>query len=1086
MKTWLLSMVVGAACLVSACSSSGGGVTLEAPASGPPGPPTGPPAGTVATRSRSGEADPSSTVNNIAVSLNPGWNAVALQCQQVTSLAPSSSIVGMAVFNGTGYTTQDFNITNLNGGAGAGRGQAVWVFASAATSFTYSGNDPGTPGVIDLNINGYQLVSSCSNANVAGSSLTATRNGQSVPLGTAVLPQFVEVGAGNQYTTVDVQSGGVLKPGAAYWVYANTDGGAVRLHYPVASASPTPTPTPTPAASPAGPSPAASPSTSPAPVPAPSLAAHTNTLYDNFNQSYTVPYDGNPGFGGDKPPSMPQLAVQVFGQTFYPQIDTGSRGLRITENLLPASVVKSLTGFQGSIFYWSSGRSYNGLWTTTNVTFPGAQASGGAPLPAVARVPVLIQQTQVCQAGDWPNACSPVGTVNTTGPNDIKEVFMGIGFDRTGDGDVPENDEHNQDYNPLLNLLPMQAKTMIAGYILTPQGVQLGLTKANTSPSANGTSYFSFAQLLATGLAQVPNAPPDWQTALGRVSTDAKSNGDHHETQPTNYPLGEAVIDTGIGNMLLTLPGFPTKGSVTNGTLGVSLLGLPDLVGYGFSAGQQPPANQAAPTGGVTLSPLQRGRFSQTTSPPTNTSFLNTGRDVLSVFNYLYDATNGYVGLQTNNASPLNTAFTFPAFLARGVMKFTQPFTTDLAVYVEGDATISTSTTATFDGPITGNGKLTISGGGTVTFNRGSYKDTTVSPDTKLIVNEPSAGNVKAIPIVCESGSNGKTKPRCHVRINGGPPILALIDTGSNALVVNQLKFPGYNSTIPNNATINYTHCTAPRPGYVSNGTLAILDKAGGTTLIETAQMPIMVGENSTFTDGYDAIMGMRMIGANLGSGAGIALPSAKLFLPPPFNQAYVLDIANDVLYLGTFPSTDFGTVQLPAMATCNQTVPNPLPCWDDSAIPVKYHITGKPNGPLALNSLFDAGAGTSIQLTNNTKPDYLVVNDKGKLENPVLAVLQTSQGQLQLPLDPLPDVVINGTRTEVKGQPVIIDTSTCNGQICNTGVKLFNTYQMLFDQANGLVGLRPSKVGVTYAKTPTNPKRVPSARRQRGDLSQR
>jgi hypothetical protein len=125
---------------------------------------------------------------------------------------------------------------------------------------------------------------------------------------------------------------------------------------------------------------------------------------------------------------------------------------------------------------------------------------------------------------------------------------MGIGFDRTGFGDTPVNNKYNQNFNTFLNLDQMRLGNMRAGYMLTAEGVELGLTSTNIT--AHGPGAFAYAQLVPTGWKRVDQSPPDWQVPMGYVSFGG-----------TQYPLGEGVIDTGITNMLLTLPGFPTTGS---------------------------------------------------------------------------------------------------------------------------------------------------------------------------------------------------------------------------------------------------------------------------------------------------------------------------------------------------------------------------------------------------------------------------------------------------------------------------------------------------------------------------------------------
>lgn len=172
--------------------------------------------------------NPASPVTEVAVNLQAGWNAVGLQAEQVAALSANPAVAGIIRWNGpAGYTSG--NLSGVNSGG--------WVFATNATSFTYSASDP-EPTHVDLPFNGYNLVGFGTSVDVPGSALTATQNGRSVPLSSVVLTQFTEIGANNQCTPVDVLAGGILKPGRAYWVVANTSNGVVRLHLPTASPSP--------------------------------------------------------------------------------------------------------------------------------------------------------------------------------------------------------------------------------------------------------------------------------------------------------------------------------------------------------------------------------------------------------------------------------------------------------------------------------------------------------------------------------------------------------------------------------------------------------------------------------------------------------------------------------------------------------------------------------------------------------------------------------------------------------------------------------------------------------------------------------
>jgi subtilase-type serine protease len=471
------------------------------------------------------------------------------------------------------------------------------------------------------------------------------------------------------------------------------------------------------------------------PKPDPSIVQPNSWPLYTSTESYLVPYASPlPDFGKQGLALHLNIQVTVEGNTtatLKPQLDTGSRGLWISRNQLPADT--KVSAVKGVIFYWSSGNQLVGTWTTAQVTFPDAIAAGGAPATATATALVLIVDYSSCREGVWPNkTCTREDAQQRTYMDKAGEpmdAFMGIGFDRTGYGDTPVNNKCNQNFNSFLNLDEMRLGKMRAGYILTPDGVELGLT--NTNITQHGPRLFAYAQLAPTGWKQVDPSPPDWQVPMGYVSFGG-----------TQYPLGEGVIDTGITNMLLTVPGFPTTGAPpppANSTpFTVSLLGLPGLVGFTFDVGD---ASEPLAPQGIAWSELQPGKYTEADSE----AFLNTGIDPLNAFNLLYDATGGYAGLQLNNLPSASDGILTPAVSAIGTMSFLgaafSDYATNLPIYLRSDATIDTGgNSVTFNGNIAGTGNLTVDGGGTATFNCGAYQGgtTTTVTGTTLVIHNNS------------------------------------------------------------------------------------------------------------------------------------------------------------------------------------------------------------------------------------------------------------------------------------------------------------------------------------------------------------
>jgi len=221
---------------------------------------------------------------------------------------------------------------------------------------------------------------------------------------------------------------------------------------------------------------------------------------------------------------------------------------------------------------------------------------------------------------------------------------FGVGFDRTGQGTTPNTNNINQSYNAFLNLSSMTNGSMVAGYILKTNGVQLGLTTSTTN--------FAYTQLLPTGLtnASALHTVPDWQAPTGNIVENGETNA-----------TGQVVVDIGIGHAILTLPG-QTNGYTNNPPVSVQLINSGGAVGYTITTNGSNllnPQDQDT-NGNVSLFPPLGGNFSEN-QPPTSDYFFNTGRNVLNAFDFLYDGKNDYVGLTTNGLIDTNSNLMFTA-----------------------------------------------------------------------------------------------------------------------------------------------------------------------------------------------------------------------------------------------------------------------------------------------------------------------------------------------------------------------------------------------------------------------------------------
>ncbi len=172
--------------------------------------------------------------SGFTVNLRTGWNALGFQQLRLSAVNAPAAVLGMSFYSGNEYTTKPLSVAEVNA---AGTSKGFWVFATAPTSFTYSGTDgsPDCPLVA-----GWNLVSFPSLTDVQASTLVARRAGLVVPLNSVVLPQFFEIGADSAYTAVDVSSSGaLLRAGRAYWAFASE---AVTLSYTGTTPAPSPSP----------------------------------------------------------------------------------------------------------------------------------------------------------------------------------------------------------------------------------------------------------------------------------------------------------------------------------------------------------------------------------------------------------------------------------------------------------------------------------------------------------------------------------------------------------------------------------------------------------------------------------------------------------------------------------------------------------------------------------------------------------------------------------------------------------------------------------------------------------------------------
>jgi hypothetical protein len=302
---------------------------------------------------------------------------------------------------------------------------------------------------------------------------------------------------------------------------------------------------------------------------------------------------------------VPQIWIRLAGSK--PErfgMDTGSTGIVVsTEGYTPAK--GDVSGGPGQLTYNSSGRVLHGTYWTTDVEIMQSQTEAAA----TARVQVLRVESISCQ--QKARDCQP-------NPHPTGVAFMGIGFDR----DSAQGTQPTVERNPFVALTKiasgMPLKSVRPGYIVSRDGIHLGMTPELTSA-------FAFVKLTPTGSTDASGRPV-WGTPALTVTVDGVTG------------TGTCLMDTGINYMFLTPPNGSTLAHGKPAPNGTKIaIWLP---------GQKPPYASYAVTVGETANPMTPAKVEVVHDPAV---FVNTGRMFLQGFDYLYDAVGGYVGYASTN-----------------------------------------------------------------------------------------------------------------------------------------------------------------------------------------------------------------------------------------------------------------------------------------------------------------------------------------------------------------------------------------------------------------------------------------------------
>lgn len=389
--------------------------------------------------------------------------------------------------------------------------------------------------------------------------------------------------------------------------------------------------------------------------------------------------------GKDSPGAVLNLQVGSGGTSGqYSQfiMDTGSTGIAVSSDYFKPGPNDKVVG-QGTSTYTSSGVVIHGTFYETTVVLRDGDGKAVGTTP----VKVLLAERITC---DFTTA----GCKATDQPSGVK--YAGVGYNRNNIAGTSING-----MNPLVNVKTTAGQQLQPGYIVGNDGVTVGL-------SQEATKGFSLVKLTQDLTTSVPGAPQWNQTSMTVRAGGATGSG-------------SVLLDAGIGYMFLSPPPgssldkVPGRTPAPDGTLVEIWLPGQNSAGasYWFKARNTGETN-CPPDAANSLNPCNV----TVVHDPTGT-YVNTGREFFSAFEYLYDPVNGYLGYRLADNGFSNTGSITPVLALQGPVPLPGGFQSTLPVaLLQATTLISTAGGATFVAAVNGFGNnLTLQGPGLVAFN---------------------------------------------------------------------------------------------------------------------------------------------------------------------------------------------------------------------------------------------------------------------------------------------------------------------------------------------------------------------------------
>ena len=321
--------------------------------------------------------------------------------------------------------------------------------------------------------------------------------------------------------------------------------------------------------------------------------------YSGYTTSVQIPFleASEPGLGfGSNVHVQLRFSSPSSASVIKPFVDTGSCGIILSAADLndwdPSEGTDTNKGWQ---YLSSSNLLYSGFWVERDIYFEGSSGESSNSSPLIkSTVPILAVTKKlkclsydVSDPGeDCPGTSSDIQLL----PKGIR--IMGIGFGREADGQP----QGTPDKNPLLHITNISAQNMSSywpGYIISAEGITLGLTDTNTE-SMNFTS-------LVPGGGTTPHWDLnfDWPElpACIKITAPGTDAGGPEPCLP-----GTAVLDTGVGSGFIrvpsgstNLPRDPDTFNLDEGTVVQVTFGSPGVAGEEFTVGTPTESGSVTP-----------------------------------------------------------------------------------------------------------------------------------------------------------------------------------------------------------------------------------------------------------------------------------------------------------------------------------------------------------------------------------------------------------------------------------------------------------------------------------------------------------